>query len=95
MKLCALQPWFVVPCATIVCVETAGLVLAVQVTRLQPLSAAICGPDSRGCRQASASGRYWKNTDPKTPWILREVVMKDGVYTPLGNAFVCGRCCSS
>jgi hypothetical protein len=35
MKLCALQPLFVIPCATIVCVESAGLVLAVQVRHIQ------------------------------------------------------------
>jgi phosphatidylglycerophosphate synthase len=43
--------------------------------------------------QASASGRYWKNTDSKTPVILRDYVMKNGVYTPLGDSLVFGHQC--
>jgi phosphatidylglycerophosphate synthase len=34
---------------------------------------------------ASAAGKYWKITDPKTPYVLRKIVMKDGKYTPLGH----------
>lgn len=68
MKMCSIEPNYVAPCAIIVCVESAGLVLAVH---------------------ASASGRYWKNTDSGTPKIF-QYIMKDGKYTLLGDSFVFG-----
>jgi phosphatidylglycerophosphate synthase len=69
MKICSIAPYYVVPAAIVVAVESAGMVLAIQ---------------------ASASGRYWKNTDRDTPIILRDYVMKNGVYTPLGDSLVFG-----
>jgi hypothetical protein len=56
----------VAPCAFIVSVKTAALVLAVN---------------------SSAAGQYWKQTDAGTPWILRNVVIKEGNYTKWGLVF--------
>lgn len=38
----------------------------------------------------AGAGRYWKNTDAGTPWILRNVIMRNNVYTPAGDFFVIG-----
>eukprot|EP00747_Dinoflagellata_sp_TGD_P210037 gnl/TRDRNA2_/TRDRNA2_83373_c0_seq1.p1 gnl/TRDRNA2_/TRDRNA2_83373_c0~~gnl/TRDRNA2_/TRDRNA2_83373_c0_seq1.p1 ORF type:complete len:438 (+),score=46.31 gnl/TRDRNA2_/TRDRNA2_83373_c0_seq1:64-1377(+) len=70
LKMCSLPAApaaFIIPCASVISIETAGLVLAVN---------------------ASASGRYWKGTDDGTPYILRNVIMKDGKYTNFGHCCV-------